>query len=83
MLGQGLSGRYPYLAKGRLALAVLAVLYVLSPIDVIPELFVPILGLGDDAVVMAWLAGTVLSETDAFLRWEDEQARTVVGEVIA
>jgi len=82
MLRLGFTGRYPYLAKGRLGLCLLAMLYVLSPVDLVPELFVPILGLGDDAVVMAWLAGTVLSETDAFLRWERAEGEVVIGEVI-
>jgi uncharacterized membrane protein YkvA (DUF1232 family) len=82
MVAQGLTGRYPYLAKGRIGLAVVAVLYVLSPIDLVPELLLPVLGLGDDAVVMAWLAGTLLAETEAFLTWEKDQSRVVVGELV-
>jgi uncharacterized membrane protein YkvA (DUF1232 family) len=86
MLSLGFAGRYPHLAKGRLALAVLALLYLVSPIDAVPELFVPILGLGDDALVAAWLAGVLLSETETFLDWERQQfgaqGRVVIGEVI-
>jgi uncharacterized membrane protein YkvA (DUF1232 family) len=82
MVVQGLTGRYPHLAKGRLGLAAIAMAYVLSPLNLIPEMLLPLLGLGDDALVVAWFAGTVLSETDAFLRWEREQSRTVVGEVV-
>jgi uncharacterized membrane protein YkvA (DUF1232 family) len=58
------------------------VLYIVSPVDLIPEIVVPVLGLGDDALVAAWLAGVVLSETDAFLGWEKERADVVIGEVI-
>jgi uncharacterized membrane protein YkvA (DUF1232 family) len=83
MLVHGLNGRYPYLSKPRLAMAVLALVYLVSPVDLIPELFVPVLGLGDDAVVAAWLAGVLLSETETFLTWERDRSRTVVGEVIA
>jgi uncharacterized membrane protein YkvA (DUF1232 family) len=86
MVSLGLAGRYPHLAKGRLALAVLALVYLVSPVDLIPELFVPVLGLGDDALVAAWLAGFVLSETETFLDWERRgtaaQDRVVIGEVI-
>ena len=82
MLGMALSGRYPGLAKGRIALALLGVLYILSPVDLMPEVLLGIFGLGDDAFVAAWVAGAVLSETDAFLRWEGEQRHVVVGEVI-
>jgi uncharacterized membrane protein YkvA (DUF1232 family) len=82
MIAQGLTGRYPFLAKGRIGLAVVALLYVLSPIDLVPELLLPILGLGDDAIVVAWLAGTLLAETEAFLTWEKDQSRVIVGEVV-
>lgn len=82
MVAMGLSGRYPYLDKGRLALSLLALVYVVSPVDVVPELVVPLLGFGDDAVVLAFLAGTILSETEAFLAWEADRARTVVGDVV-
>jgi uncharacterized membrane protein YkvA (DUF1232 family) len=83
MLSLGLSGRYPGLAKSRILLAALGVLYIVSPVDLMPELVFTVFGLGDDAFVAAWVAGTLLGETDAFLRWEAEDSRRVVtGEVI-
>jgi len=83
MLVLGFTGRYPYLAKGRIGLAALALAYVISPIDLVPELFLSVFGLADDAVVATWLAGTVLAETEAFLAWDRERPRVVVGEVVA
>lgn len=83
MIWFGLSGRYPVLDKGRLGLAVLGLVYVLSPVDLVPEAFVPVLGLGDDAVVMTWLVGVLLSEAGTFLTWERDRGRTVVGEVVS
>jgi uncharacterized membrane protein YkvA (DUF1232 family) len=82
MLGASLSGRYPHLARGRMALALLGVLYVVSPIDFIPEAAFLIFGLGDDAFVAAWVAGAVLGETQRFLQWEAQQRQVVVGEVV-
>lgn len=82
MLGMGLTGRYPGLAKSRMLLAVLGLLYIVSPVDLVPEVVFAVFGLADDALVAAWVAGAVLSETDAFLRWEAEQRRVVVGEVV-
>ena len=60
----------------------LGVLYVVSPVDFMPEILLGVLGLGDDALVAAWVAGAVLGETDAFLRWEAERRRVVVGQVV-
>jgi len=82
MLAAGLTGRYPGLSKTRMALALVGVFYVVSPVDFMPEILLGVFGLGDDAVVAAWVAGAVLAETDAFLRWEAERRRVVVGQVI-
>ena len=54
----------------------------MSPVDLVPELFVPLLGLVDDAFVLAWLAGTVLLETERYLAWEQDQHRVVPGQVV-
>jgi hypothetical protein len=39
MLKLGLSGRYPGLSKGRILLALLGVLYIVAPVDLVPEVF--------------------------------------------
>jgi uncharacterized membrane protein YkvA (DUF1232 family) len=62
-------GRYHGTTKGRLGLLALAVLYVVSPVDVLPDVL-PLIGIADDAMVIAWLAGALLTETGDFLAWE-------------
>ncbi|GAA2880813.1 hypothetical protein Acy02nite_20680 [Actinoplanes cyaneus] len=62
----------------RVALMAAATAYVISPIDAVPEAFLWVFGLVDDAVAVTWLAGTVLSETERFLEWE----RTVKPAVV-
>ena len=62
----------------RVAMMAAMTAYVVSPIDAIPEAFVLIFGLADDALMITWLAGTVLSETERFLEWEKERDRVVV-----
>ena len=68
LIGATLRGRYD--GKGRLTGMVLAVIYILVPVDLVPELLLGPLGLVDDSVVAVWLAGAVLSETERFLVWE-------------
>jgi uncharacterized membrane protein YkvA (DUF1232 family) len=82
MLGASLSGRYPHLARGRIVLAVLGLVYVLSPVDIMPEVLLGPFGLGDDALVTAWVVGALLGETERFLQWEQQRRRVVVGEVV-
>jgi uncharacterized membrane protein YkvA (DUF1232 family) len=70
MIGDALSGRYAALGRARLALLGLALFYLISPVDLVPEAIVPLVGLVDDGVVALWLAGAFLVETDRFLVWE-------------
>lgn len=66
----------------RLALMTAAVAYVASPVDLVPEAFLMLLGLVDDALVVTWLAGSVLAETERFLAWEASRASVVPGQVV-
>ena len=75
-------GEYAGTTRGRLLALVAALLYVVSPIDLVPEMFLPVLGLGDDALVIGWIAARVINETESFLTWERNRDRTVRGHVI-
>ncbi|MFI7575235.1 YkvA family protein [Micromonospora sp. NPDC049497] len=66
----------------RLALMTAAAAYVVSPVDLLPELPLGLFGLADDAVMVTWLAGSVLSETERFLEWEARRSSVVPGQVI-
>lgn len=61
---------------------VVGAVYVLSPVDVVPEVLLGIFGLADDALVAAWLAGAVLAEVDGFLDWEESEGKVVHGDVV-
>ena len=65
----------------RLAMMAAATAYVVSPVDVVPELFLTVFGLLDDAVMVTWLAGSVLAETDRFLEWEARRRSVIPGHV--
>jgi uncharacterized membrane protein YkvA (DUF1232 family) len=77
MFGAAVSGKYAELGRGRLAMLALAVAYLISPVDLVPEVLLGLLGLGDDAVVALWLGGALLVETDRYLDWERRQPTIV------
>ncbi|MER7166508.1 YkvA family protein [Micromonospora sp. NPDC000207] len=66
----------------RLAMMTAAVAYVASPVDLVPELMLTVFGLVDDAVVITWLAGTVLAETERFLEWEAAGGSVIPGHAV-
>lgn len=83
MLGDAWRGSYPHLGRGRLATFVLALAYLVSPVDVVPEALLAVFGLGDDAVVAMWLGGALLVEADRYLGWRRERPTVVDGTVTA
>ena len=76
MIGATTRGEYD--GGMRLALMTAATVYVVSPIDAVPEALLWVVGLIDDAVMVTWLAGAMLAETDRFLEWERTSGRMVV-----
>ena len=72
--------RGQYDGKGRLAMLMLSGAYIVSPIDLVPELPLMLLGLVDDAAVATFFAGALLDETERFLEWE--RHRVVPGHVV-
>ncbi len=64
--------------------------YLVSPVDLLPEVLLGVVGLADDAVVLGWLATQLVAETESFLIWERDTTRgpggrgpqTVPGDVV-
>ena len=76
-----LSGAYPGMGRGRLLLFAIALVYLVSPVDVIPEVFLSVFGLGDDVVVAMWLGGSLLVEADRYLGWRRSQPTVIDADV--
>jgi uncharacterized membrane protein YkvA (DUF1232 family) len=62
-------GDYRQVPLPSLILIVAGVLYLVSPIDIIPDFLVGV-GFVDDAAVLAWVIGQITTVLDEFLNWE-------------
>ena len=82
LVGATFRGAYVGATRGRLLMLLGAVMYVVSPVDLVPEMFLPIVGMADDALVISWIAASVINETESFLSWERNRDSTVQGHVI-
>lgn len=65
---------YTGLPKSRIALWGFALVYLISPIDILPE-FLPIIGVTDDAGVAVWLLTSLSAASGLFLRWERDRKK--------
>ncbi|MEA3054817.1 MAG: hypothetical protein QOD30_249 [Actinomycetota bacterium] len=62
-------GNYRDIPPASLVTVVAGLLYVVSPLDVIPDP-IPVLGYSDDALVIGWVIKSLREELDAFRSWE-------------
>lgn len=62
-------GHYREVPWKAMIVVVAAIVYFISPIDLIPD-FIPVTGLSDDFAVLIWVYNTVHIEIDKFLMWE-------------
>lgn len=74
-------GEYSGTDLRHVALMVAAAGYVVSPVDLLPEGVLLLAGIADDALVVGWLAVTLVRATDDFLDWEANRA-AVRSEVV-
>lgn len=64
-----IDGRYPRLPWRALAAIIGGLVYLVTPLDAIPD-FLAIFGLADDVAVLLFVAGQIREEMDRFLLWE-------------
>jgi uncharacterized membrane protein YkvA (DUF1232 family) len=76
MLSAVTRGEYRGTTFSHMALLAAAVLYVVSPLDFMPEALFSVFGLTDDAIVVTWLIAALVNDTEEFLTWERSGART-------
>ncbi|GIJ44838.1 hypothetical protein Val02_17240 [Virgisporangium aliadipatigenens] len=77
MVRATLRGQYD--GGSRLAMMAVSAAYIVSPIDLVPEGALLLIGLVDDAAVAAWFAGALLDETERFLAWEKAREQVIPG----
>jgi uncharacterized membrane protein YkvA (DUF1232 family) len=71
MVREAAAGRYRRVPKRAVIAAVAALVYFLDPLDLIPD-FIPVLGLADDAAVLAWVLHQIRRDLVAYREWEKE-----------
>jgi uncharacterized membrane protein YkvA (DUF1232 family) len=69
MVSDSLTGRFPGLTRARLVLMLLGVLYVLSPVDLVPESVMLLLGLTDDVLVAGWVVAAAIDAAGDYALW--------------
>ncbi|MGZ4674984.1 MAG: YkvA family protein [Acidimicrobiia bacterium] len=70
------NGSYRDVSAGNIVLAVAAILYFVTPLDLVPDA-IPGAGFVDDATVLAFVLSRLQLELEQFAAWERSQAITI------
>lgn len=65
-------GRYDDISKANIAIIIGTLMYILTPIDLIPD-FIPFAGLTDDAAMVALCLQTLHNELEKYKLWKSAQ----------
>lgn len=66
------SGEYRQVATKSMLIGVAVLLYLVTPLDIIPD-FIPAIGLLDDISLMAWFVDAFQKEISKFVEWENDR----------
>lgn len=66
--------RYTNISKWTWVSVIVAVLYFLSPIDIIPDFAIPFVGYVDDAFVLGFMARQLMKEIKKYEIWKNTLA---------
>ena len=66
-------GEYRQVSNKSLLIGVAVLLYLVTPLDIIPD-FIPGLGLLDDLSLIAWFVSAFHTEIDRFKEWESDRS---------
>lgn len=75
MAGDSLKGRYK-IGRLNLGIIVATIVYVISPVDAIPDL-VPVLGWIDDIAIIGYALGRLKSELIKYQKWTTSMERGI------
>lgn len=80
IVGDWITGRYKGIPIGSIIMITLALLYFVSPIDIIPD-FIPVAGYLDDAIVIGLVLKQVRADLEVYKVWRDKEEAAASAQV--
>ena len=68
------SGRYRAVPKGSIVAIIAGLIYFVSPIDLIPDIF-PAIGLTDDIVILGLITKQISSDLEKYKEWKQSSGK--------
>ncbi len=75
-----MSGKYKEISKGSVIMVIISFLYLINPIDIIPDFLVG--GFLDDAAVFTYILKKISAELETYKEWKRNQENIIEIEII-
>lgn len=75
-----MSGKYKEISKGSVIMVIISFLYLINPIDIIPDFLVG--GFLDDAAVFTYILKKISAELETYKEWKRNQEDIIEIEII-
>ena len=72
------SGEYREVSKTNIVLVIAAIIYFISPVDLVPD-FIPAIGFLDDVTIIGWVLSTISEELKKFNSFTDSNKTDYAG----
>lgn len=69
-------GHYTEIPKSSIIAVLAALLYFISPVDIIPD-FIVGLGFVDDVFILGWVYKKIVKELDKYQAWKDDKKKII------
>lgn len=73
-------GDYRNVSTKTIVTAIAALIYFINPLDFIPD-WIPLIGLLDEAMILAWITKSIGRELDEFEQWKQSQSTITNAEI--
>lgn len=70
LLWDCIRGSYDRFPTASVIMIIFSIIYLFSPIDIIPEVLIPVVGYIDDLLLLNWLANTMSKEIKPYFHWK-------------
>jgi len=71
---------YTQVPRKTVTAAIAAILYFVAPLDAVAD-FIPVAGFLDDFFILSWIFGTIHSDVEEFVRWENAHGQVIDAEL--
>ena len=71
---------YTDIPIGTIISIISTLIYIISPIDLIPD-YIPVVGYIDDIAILSWVLKSINSDVEEYKKWRTDNDKQIIDEI--